>query len=135
MNMDHDLILESDISIISQGTRLEGKIHFDRTTRVHGVLVGEVHSNGHGGKLILSETSVVEGNIIADTVLIDGFVRGNIQTHGKVTISRTGRVIGDISTPKLELEFGGYFEGKCSMGTSTGGALVEEKSTSRKAVQ
>lgn len=115
MTIENDQIQESDISIISQGTRLEGKIHFDRTTRVHGVLVGEVNSRGHGGRLILSETCIVEGNIDADTVLVDGFVRGDIKTLGKVTISRTGRVIGNITTPKLELEFGGYFEGKCSM--------------------
>lgn len=107
-------IRESEINIISQGTRLEGTIVFDQITRVHGVLVGEIKASP-GSQLILSETSVVEGNIQADILMIDGFVRGEIVTQGKVTISRTGRVLGNIVTPKLELEYGAYFEGRCSM--------------------
>jgi cytoskeletal protein CcmA (bactofilin family) len=114
--MNFEQIHESEINIISQSTRLEGKIQFDHVTRVHGVLVGEVQSR-EGSQLILSESSVVEGNILADTLLIDGYVRGDIKTSGKVKISRTGRVVGNIQTPKLELEFGAYFEGRCLMNT------------------
>jgi cytoskeletal protein CcmA (bactofilin family) len=105
---------ESSINIISEGTRLEGKVSLDRQSRVHGVLVGEISSQP-GSKLILAETAVVEGTLHADEVIIDGFVRGDIIALGKVTISRTGRVIGNVQTPSFQLEFGAYFEGKCKM--------------------
>lgn len=121
--MELERIHEAEINIISQGTRLEGKIVFDHFTRVHGVLVGEVHARD-GSKLVLSESAVVEGNIAADTLLVDGYVHGDITTSGKVTISRTGRVVGNIVTTKLELEFGAYFEGKCSM-ESAGPARID----------
>lgn len=107
-------ISESQINIISEGTRIEGEIQFDHVTRVHGVLSGQVKSS-LGSTLILSETAVVEGTIDADTLMIDGYVQGKIEAKTKVVVSRTGRVIGTIKTPCLHLEFGAYFEGQCAM--------------------
>jgi len=107
-------VKETAINVIAEGTRVEGKIVFTHISRVHGVLVGNVLAQD-GSTLILGETSVVEGNILADTLLIDGYVHGDVAAKSKVTISRTGRVIGNIQTRSLELEFGAYFEGKCSM--------------------
>ena len=105
---------ETTINIIAEGTRIEGQVLFDHVTRVHGVLVGEVHAK-EGSNLILSETAVIEGNIDADTLIIDGYVRGDIMAKARVVISRTGRVIGNIQTASLILEFGAHFEGRCSM--------------------
>lgn len=108
------VIQEGAINLIAEGTRLEGKIVLDMISRINGVLIGELHGKP-GSKLILAETALVEGDIFADQLLVDGFVRGNIVSTGKVTVSRTGRVIGNIQAPTIELEFGAYFEGRCSM--------------------
>ena len=107
-------MIESKINIISEGTRLEGTLIFEETSRIHGVLVGEIQAVT-GSTLILAETSVVEGNIHADTLMVDGYVRGNVTTKSRLVISRTGRIIGNIHTPALKLEPGSYFEGRCTM--------------------
>ena len=112
MSANH--IAESAINIVSEGTRIEGKMTFDSISRVHGILIGEVHSAA-GSQLILSETAMVEGEIFADSLFIDGFVKGDVTAKTKVVISRTGRVLGNIHTPSLRVEFGGYFEGRCAM--------------------
>jgi cytoskeletal protein CcmA (bactofilin family) len=105
---------ETRITIISEGTRIEGEITFDQVTRVHGTLIGKIKAK-EGSTLILCETAVVEGNIEADTLIIDGYVQGKIEAKNRVVISRTGRVIGTIKTSSLQLEFGSYFEGRCAM--------------------
>lgn len=105
---------ETTVNIISEGTRLEGKILFDDISRVHGVLVGDIRAK-EGSTLVLGETSVVEGNIDADTLLIDGYVQGDVTARTRVVVSRTGRVLGNIKTPSLTVEFGAYFEGACAM--------------------
>lgn len=107
-------IRESSINMVAEGTRVEGKIQFDQVARVNGTLVGEIHAR-EGSTLILSETAVVEGSIQAETLMVDGYVHGNISATKRVVVSRTGRVIGNISTPTLSLEFGSYFDGNCSM--------------------
>ena len=107
-------LTEGALNLVSEGTRIEGKVCFDQVTRVHGTLVGEVEAKP-GSTLILGETSVVEGNVLADALWIDGYVRGDVKASTRVVISPTGRVIGNIHTPSLVVDFGGYFEGKCLM--------------------
>jgi len=109
---------ESAINVVAEGTRIEGKVTFDHISRVHGVLVGEVFAK-EGSTLILSESAMVEGEIRADTLLVDGYVHGDIHAEKQVIVSRTGRVVGNIQTKSLKLEFGAYFEGRCSMGPVT----------------
>jgi cytoskeletal protein CcmA (bactofilin family) len=105
---------ETAINVVAEGTRIEGKVTFNQISRVHGVLVGDVHAED-GSTLILGETSIVEGNVQADVLMIDGYVHGDISAKTKVTISRTGRVVGNIHTKNLKLEFGAYFEGRSQM--------------------
>ena len=107
-------VQETSVNIISESTRIEGKIVFDQVSRFHGTLVGEAHAR-EGSTLVLTESSVVEGDVFADTVLIDGYVQGNVRARTRVVVSGTGRVVGNIDTPSLKLEFGAYFEGRCNM--------------------
>jgi cytoskeletal protein CcmA (bactofilin family) len=105
---------ETSTNIVAEGTRIEGKAVFDHVTRFHGTLIGEAHAR-EGSTLVLAESSSVEGNVFADTLMIDGFVQGNVSARTRVVVSATGRVIGNIQTPSLKLEFGAYFEGSCNM--------------------
>ncbi len=107
-------IHETQITIISEDCEIKGNINFKHLTRVHGKLFGEVFSHP-GSTLILNETAIVEGNIKADVLVIDGFVRGDIDTTTRVYISSTGRVIGNIKTPSLKIEAGAHLDGQCKM--------------------
>ena len=106
---------EASINLIAESTRIEGKVTFDQISRFHGTLVGEAHACD-GSTLILCESSVIEGDIHADTLMVDGYVQGNIHAKTRVIVSGSGRVIGNIETPSLKLEHGSHFEGCCTMG-------------------
>lgn len=119
MLTDIPTLRESAINMISEGTRLEGRVTFDQVSRIQGTLIGEIQGLP-GSTVILGETAMVEGNIAADTLLIDGYVQGDIEARTRVVLTRTGRVIGNIRAPSLQIEFGAYFEGRASMdGTRT----------------
>lgn len=118
MMVNNPALHETTINMVAEGTRIEGQVVFDHVSRVHGILVGEVRAK-EGSTLILSETAVVEGNIEADTLMIDGYVHGDVQAKTRVVVSRTGRVVGNIKTPSLTLEFGAFFEGRCTMEEAT----------------
>ncbi len=108
-----EVLSETQINLISQDSKLEGKIHFDSTTRVHGVIHGTIISPA-GSTLILAESSVIEGEIQADTLLISGFVKGKIKATTKVVLSSSARILGTITAPSVSVEFGAHFEGKLS---------------------
>ncbi len=109
------VISESSLNLIAEGTRIEGKIHLGQVSRVHGALIGQVEAPA-GSTLIIAENGWVEGNILADSLFIDGFVRGDIVARTRITVSGTGRVIGNLRAPTVALQFGSYFEGSCHSG-------------------
>ena len=107
-------ITEQAVTWIAPEIRIEGKIYFDQVARVHGQIRGQIEA-APGSTLILTETAYVEGDIQADTLFIDGFVRGDIVARTKVVISGTGRVLGNIESPSVSIDFGAHFEGQCKM--------------------
>lgn len=109
-----DLIYETEVTVIGEGNHLDGKLKFGGVVRVHGRLSGEILAEPHSS-LILMESAVVEGSLDVDTLVVAGFVRGNIRARTRVSIEGTGRVIGDIETPTIAIDFGAYLEGDTKM--------------------
>jgi cytoskeletal protein CcmA (bactofilin family) len=111
------LVHETDVTILGEGVVLEGDLRFSGVTRVYGTLRGRI-SAAPGSSIILMETAVVEGDLDVDSLVIAGFVRGTIRASGRVSIEGTGRVIGNVDTKKIAIEFGAYLEGETRMQTS-----------------
>lgn len=103
--------LESELSLFSQGSLIKGEVTFDRVTRLHGRVEGKVHGL-EGSVIVIGETASVHGAIDGDEIIIDGFVHGDVTARSKVTISECGRLLGNVTSPKFEVRFGGFFEGR-----------------------
>lgn len=100
-------------NIIGKGTSLEGNLHTSGNLRVEGRVVGSIQAKA---KVVLGDTSMVEGNITAQNAEIGGEVQGTIKIAGLLTLKPTALVNGDIVTSKLVFEEGAKFNGKCNMG-------------------
>jgi cytoskeletal protein CcmA (bactofilin family) len=116
--------LESEVTLLSQGSLIKGDLTFDQMTRLHGRIEGKVRGL-KGSVIVVGETASVHGEITGDEIIVDGFVHGNITALTKVTISESGRLVGDVKSPKLEVKFGAHFEGKAA----TSAALPPPKSS------
>lgn len=103
--------LESEVTLLSQGSLIKGELTFDQMTRLHGRVEGKVLGL-EGSVIVVGETASVHGEIDGDEVIIDGFVHGNVRGRTKVTISESGRLIGNVKSPKFEVKFGAHFEGR-----------------------
>ena len=109
--------LESEITLLSQGSLIKGDVTFDKMTRIHGRIEGKVFGLA-GSAIIVGETASVHGEISGDEIIIDGFVHGNVRATSKVTISECGRLLGNVSAPNFEVKFGAHFEGKAITSSS-----------------
>jgi cytoskeletal protein CcmA (bactofilin family) len=98
---------------VGHGTTLTGETNFQMMLRVDGHLTGTVTSDG--GTLIIGSTGQVDANIAVSVANINGTVNGDVIASERVQIGRTGRVVGNVVTPKLVVEDGAIFEGSCSM--------------------
>ncbi|MCM0607041.1 MAG: polymer-forming cytoskeletal protein [Xanthomonadaceae bacterium] len=104
------MIEEHSLNIIAENTEIEGKLTIDSVTRFHGKFKGEIHAK-NSSMLILAATSVVEGKVFADKIIIDGFVRGEVIAQTKITVTSQGRVSGKIQAPQVEVEIGAWIDG------------------------
>ena len=99
-------------ALLGRGSEFEGKLSFEGTVRIDGTFRGDIQSQG---LLMIGESAVVEAEILVDTAVIGGEVRGNITAKSKIELQATARVTGNLSTPALVVKEGGRFDGQCQM--------------------
>jgi cytoskeletal protein CcmA (bactofilin family) len=78
--------------------------------RVDGVIVGNVDLDS---PLHLSESGVVEGDVIASTARIAGQVQGNITCQSLLHLANTAVVAGDIAADTIIIDQGAVLHGMC----------------------
>ena len=107
------------ISTISMETTITGTIESNSVFKMEGVLNGDINGN----KLVhVGKTGKVNGNITAETVVIDGEVSGEVAAD-KVEIGNTGKVYATITSAVFVIQEGGLFEGTKKIKV----ALIKEK--------
>lgn len=116
-------LLERTINLIAEGTQIEGKLTIDQTARIHGKLKGELLGQP-GSTIILMENSLVEGKVLADELIINGFVQGEVRARKRVVVASGGKVVGDIHAPSIRVEFGAHLEGRCTMEGETHSSFI-----------
>ncbi|MBN2400674.1 polymer-forming cytoskeletal protein [candidate division KSB1 bacterium] len=97
---------------IDRETELIGDIKFKENFRIDGVFKGKILS---GNGLIIGETAEIEADIDVCSLTINGRVKGTIKAKDRIEIFSKGRVIGTVTTPKLIIEEGAFFQGSCQM--------------------
>lgn len=101
------------LNMISEGTKIKGTIQSQNDIRIAGRLDGEAICKG---KVIVSSSAHLEGNISSVEADIAGKVEGTIKVSNKLTLRQTAVVGGDIFTNVLIIEEGAKLNGNCRMG-------------------
>ncbi len=99
-------------AFLGKGTEFKGVLSFGGTIRVDGAVDGEVVSKD---TLIAGDEAYLHGEISVGTLISSGKVVGNIVASQKVHLLAPAVVEGTIKTPKLIIEDGVTFDGKCEM--------------------
>lgn len=104
-------------SIVGQGTRMSGQVDLTGMLRIDGEFHGEVRA---GGRVLVGHTGRTECTLRAVTVVVAGSVRGDVVASDLVELRSTATVIGSICAPRLIVEGGGRFCGRCRVGGGDG---------------
>lgn len=100
-------------TLIGKDANFRGVLQAEGTVRIEGSFQGEVNSQSD---VVVGETGKLEANVKARNILVAGYVRGNIETAGKIELASTGKLFGDVHVSGLVIEEGGVFHGNCQMG-------------------
>lgn len=98
---------------LEAGVELEGKMKVAAgLIRLNARFKGEIASEG---AVVVHDQGEVEGDIQAKVVSITGKVKGTLHATERLEIKEHGIVLGDIYTPCLLVDPGGFFDGQCHM--------------------
>ncbi len=108
-------ITESANCLIGEGSVFEGRFYVDGSIRIEGKFQGEIKT---GDQLVIAPSGKVKTDIVAKRVVVAGTLIGNINASEEVNLLETGKVLGNITTPKLNVEPGVLTEGKVTISSS-----------------
>ncbi|MGH7868639.1 MAG: bactofilin family protein [Candidatus Dormibacteraceae bacterium] len=110
-----DLGHQEVIGFLEPGVEVEGKIKLaSGAFRLNSHFKGEIEGDG---VIVVAEQGEVDAAIKVKAISVAGKVKGSIQASDRIEINQHGVVLGDIFTPVLVVEPGGYFDGNCHMPT------------------
>jgi cytoskeletal protein CcmA (bactofilin family) len=67
------------------------------------------------GDILVEHTSILNLEIVAKNVVIQGRVCGAVTAQESVVVGPTARVIGDVRAPKIVVQDGGVIQGQCEV--------------------
>lgn len=118
-NQDEKEFFDGDAAedtIIGRAIKIEG----DLSSNGNIVIEGEVKGSVKTGKFLkIGDVAKVTANVEAEAALISGTVDGNISVKGKLDLTATAKVAGDIQASKLSIADGAVFNGSCTMDKRT----------------
>ncbi len=98
---------------IAAGTTIEGAVSVkEANMRLDGEILGAIFC---AGKLVLSATGRVRGDVQCFELISEGSVEGNVTAKGQIVLAKTASLVGDIHCKQLQIETGALFVGKCTM--------------------
>jgi cytoskeletal protein CcmA (bactofilin family) len=99
-------------ALLGKGTSFTGRLLFEGVVRIDGQFSGDIFTRD---TLMVGPEAKVHAQIDADTVIIAGFVEGEIRALNRVEIQSSGYLRGRVHAPIFKIEEGGMFEGNTQM--------------------
>jgi cytoskeletal protein CcmA (bactofilin family) len=105
----------SESTIIGPSILINGKLSGDEDLTVRGRVEGELSLSR---TLIVEPSGIVKANVEVKNAIVSGVVVGNITASESVELTREGRMVGDIRSPRVIIVDGASFRGRVDMGNA-----------------
>lgn len=103
------------VGLLEPGLEIEGKMKFSA-----GMIRLNTHYKGEiicEGTIVVADQGEIEAEIHSRIISIAGKVKGSVHASERIEIKEHGLVLGNIFTPCLVVDPGGFFDGQCHMPT------------------
>lgn len=113
-------------SLLSKKVNIVGDIQGNEDLHVEGRFKGSIKISGN---IFVGQTGVVEADVEADNIIIQGKINGNVVARQQLEIQALGQLIGDCSAQSIDIKEGAIFEGRSNMlrptATATGSTQLK----------
>jgi cytoskeletal protein CcmA (bactofilin family) len=97
-------------TVLGKDASFEGDIEAVGGIRIDGRFKGSVKASGD---VVVGESAHIEARITGRNVLIAGEVHGQVEASGKMELTLTGKLFGNLMATKMYVEEGAVFQGEC----------------------
>jgi cytoskeletal protein CcmA (bactofilin family) len=97
-------------TILGKGTSFNGEMETVGGIRIDGRFKGSIKASGD---VIVGEGAHIEAKVSGRNVLIAGEIRGQVEASGKMELTLTGKLFGNLRATKVYVEEGAVFQGEC----------------------
>lgn len=101
--------------VIAKGTTIEGKFFCTENVRLEGVINGQIKVDK---RLVMGETGLVDGNILATNCAVRGKIHGDIVVKEQLHLLETAFVDGNIQATSMVVDEGARHNGRSSIGSA-----------------
>jgi cytoskeletal protein CcmA (bactofilin family) len=91
---------------------IKGKLKSDEDLIVKGRIEAEIQSSK---ALMVENSGIIKANVRVKSAKLSGVLVGNITAEERVEILSDGRMVGDITAPKIIINDGAAFRGRIDM--------------------
>jgi cytoskeletal protein CcmA (bactofilin family) len=103
---------ENSNCVIGENSVFEGRFYVSGSILIEGKFQGDIKTED---QVTVGPTGKVRTDIVARKVTVAGTLIGNIIASEEVILIQSGKVLGNITTPKLNVETGVVTEGKVTI--------------------
>ena len=98
---------------IGSSIYFKGELSGEEDFVIQGKVDGEITLKSNN--LTVGVDGIINANITANVIIIEGTLKGDMFGNEKVIIRKTGNVLGNIVSPRVTLEDGAKFKGSIEM--------------------
>ena len=99
-------------TVIGKTVTIKGKLRTKEDLIIKGRIEADITSQK---ALFVENSGVIKANVDVRMVRISGVVVGDVTAHEKIEIAPDGRVVGDLTAPRIIISDGAAFRGKIDM--------------------
>lgn len=100
-------------AVIGPSIHFEGQLKGEEALVIEGRVEGTIDLKDND--LTIGVYGKIKANVYANTIRVDGEVKGDLHGKERVHISQTGKVTGNIFAPRVSIEDGAHFRGSIDM--------------------
>jgi cytoskeletal protein CcmA (bactofilin family) len=98
---------------IGPSIQIKGELQGDEDLTIDGRVEGKIELRDHN--LTIGPNGKIKADLYAKTIVIAGDVSGNAFAAERIEIAPTGKLIGDIHSPRITIADGAHFKGSVDM--------------------
>jgi cytoskeletal protein CcmA (bactofilin family) len=97
------------LTYLSATSEFRGDMNVEGNLRVDGIVHGNVDVRGD---VEISQSGLIEGlELRANNIILHGVIKARVIAEGRLTLSRTARLEGDVTAKSLDIEAGAFYVG------------------------